>query len=324
MSYKNETYKKAENIMQNRRMSSERNLESRKKEVYSKNPRAKEIEYDLSKTASQSIKAIISGKDTKEQLENLKVKNLALQDELKDILNCLNLESDYLDEKYNCAYCKDKGFNDGKMCDCFKKLLRDITYEELNSLSPLSLCSFDKFSLNYYDNEPINGISPKEKMTKIFEYCKSYAYDFNKYSPSLFFQGGTGLGKTHLSLSIANELINNKFGVIYFSVPNLIQKLEHEHFSRDTIEETLKQTLDCDLLILDDLGTEFNTQFSNSAIYNLFNSRLNTHKPTIINTNLTFNEIEKQYSQRFISRLIGYCVKMNFTGKDIRFSKRNT
>ena len=324
MPYNKETFLKAENILLNKRNSNARTLDERKAKIYIEYPRIKDIEQELCKTAMNVGRAILNGKKAPELLNNLKSENLALQQELKDILISASLPTDYLDDIYDCSPCKDTGFIDGKMCSCFKNLLKTITYQELNSLSPLSLSSFDSFSLDYYDNAPINGgESSKEKMTKIFNYCKQYCEKFSLNSPSILMQGGTGLGKTHLALSIANDVINAGYGVIYFSAPNILQQLEKEHFSKNTDEETLKQITTCDLLILDDLGTEFATNFSNTTIYNIFNYRLSTNKPIIISTNLNYTELEKQYSQRFISRLIGNCVKMNFVGKDIRFIKRS-
>ncbi len=323
MTYSKETFKKADSILKTRRNKNIIEAENRRKVFYKETPRAYEIEKELCNTATAVGRAIVNKIDTKTQLEELKVKNLALQEELKTLLLKSSLDENYLEPNFDCKKCSDKGLIDGKICSCYKTLLRDITFEDLNKLSPLSLSSFDTFSVDYYDTQEVNGISPREKMTKILEYCKEYTKSFNQSSPSLLIQGGTGLGKTHLSLSIANELINIGYGVVYFSAPNLIQKLEQEHFSKNLEEETLAQLINCDLLILDDLGTEFNTQFSNSTIYNLFNTRLSSNKPIIISTNLNLNELEKQYSQRFVSRIIGNCVKMNFVGKDIRFIKRS-
>ena len=133
-------------------------------------------------------------------------------------------------------------------------------------------------------------------------------------------RGATGLGKTHLSLAIANEVIQNGFGVIYVSAPMLVSSLEKSHFKYDydTEEETINSLVTCDLLIIDDLGTEFQSSYSTSTIYNIFNSRLLNRKPTIMNTNLTLKDLEKSYSPRFVSRVMGNCAKIDFLGRDIR------
>lgn len=136
-------------------------------------------------------------------------------------------------------------------------------------------------------------------------------------------KGATGLGKTHLSLAIANEVIRRGYGVIYVSAPALLSQLEKEYFSRSPLSNGTTEMLnDCDLLIIDDLGTEFRTQFSAAQIYNIFNARILCHKPVIINTNLTMTELEKAYSERFVSRINGVAQKLDFLGEDVRIKKK--
>ena len=160
-------------------------------------------------------------------------------------------------------------------------------------------------------------------MEKILNFCKAYASRFSSSSDNLFMQGATGLGKTHLSLAIANTLINRGHNVIYTSTPNIISKLEKEHFNHTfQDEETEKHLIDCDLLILDDLGTEFQTSFSNATIYNIINSRIMYQKPTIISTNLSVKEIQAAYSKRLVSRIMGNYKRLFFLGNDIRQALR--
>ena len=152
-----------------------------------------------------------------------------------------------------------------------------------------------------------------------YHFCVDYARHFSPTSCSILMLGATGLGKTHLSFAIAKEVIDQGYGVIYGSVQNLIQQLEKEHFGRANGESHTEQMLlNCDLLILDDLGAEFSTQFSVSVIYNLVNTRLLTEKPIIVNTNLTIAELEKQYTGRVVSRMIGSYKVLPFVGRDIR------
>ena len=154
-------------------------------------------------------------------------------------------------------------------------------------------------------------------------FALNYAKNFTKSSKSILMKGETGLGKTHLSLAIANEVINKGYSVVYVSAPDILSKLEREHFSYGSSkeQEIMQSLLECDLLILDDLGTEFITQFSSTAVYNLFNSRINLCKPVIINTNFGVKELEQNYSQRFVSRAKATCDVLNFIGTDIRFMK---
>jgi DNA replication protein DnaC len=229
---------------------------------------------------------------------------------------------DYLEPHYSCKLCGDTGYVDGRMCDCMKKLLRTEAYHRLNTLTPLSLSTFESFSLNYYpDTAGENGSkSPRSVMASVLNNCKNYAAGFSLSSPNLIMQGGTGLGKTHLSLAIANTAIQKGFGVVYCSVNNIITKLEREHFGRDD-GDTDRMLLECDLLILDDLGTEFKSSFSSAEIYNIVNTRLMSQKPTIISTNLSIQELQDRYTERFASRIMGNYVRVTFCGRDNRLQK---
>ncbi len=321
MPYSKEVYRKSLSILENRRTASLAELRKNKECLYKRNTRAREIENQLSSTAVKLAKAVINGKNVREQVKLLKNKNLSLQEELEGILEENNFPKDYLKLKHVCSACKDTGFIDGKMCECLKLLLKKQTYDELNKISPLDLCSFEDFSLDYYSAEQIieNKPAPKERMQKVLRFCRDYAENFSNHSTSLLMQGKTGLGKTHLSLAIARKVIDKGYGVIYSSAPAILSKLEKEHFSAYSSEEnTLNYLLDCDLLILDDLGTEFETKFTVATIYNILNSRLLTSKPTIISTNLTLRELEEAYTQRFVSRIMGNMERLEFLGKDIR------
>ena len=320
MSIKAETLHQAEAELEFLRKTQIEKNEVRKKQFYKKFSKAKDIESQLSRTAIDSAKAILSGANAKEKLTELKNKNLALQKELETLLISANLPIDYLDVKYNCNNCKDMGYIDGVMCDCLKNLIKKITYKNLNRLSPLSLSTFEAFNINFYpDKASGDGVNIKSHMEKIFNFCKNYAGTFNEKSENLFLQGATGLGKTHLSLAIANSVINSGYNVIYTSAPNILSKLEKEHFNHNfQDEETEKHLTECDLLILDDIGTEFQTSFSNAMIYNIINSRIMFQKPTIISTNLSFKEIQSAYSKRLVSRIMGRYKRLFFLGNDIR------
>lgn len=327
MGYSKEIYDSANRVLETRRQRAKQEAETRQNMFYIRFPRAKEIKKSLAATSINAAKAILNGANTKEQLTLLKDKNLKLQNELSLLLKSAGFPEDHLEIKYNCTNCNDNGYIDGRMCSCMKKLLRQEAYNSLNKLSPLSLCSFESFSLEYYSFESIRPgePSPRKRMENIFKYCKNYALNFKLSSDNLLMQGATGLGKTHLSLSIAKAVIDKGYGVIYGSTQNIINKLEKERFrnSRDNdIIESEQYLIDCDLLILDDLGTEFATSFSNATIYNIINSRMMLEKPTIISTNLSIRELEKNYYERFISRIMGNSIRLEFLGNDIRQQKR--
>ena len=295
---------------------------SRKKEIFYKRfPEAANIEKELSATSVEAAKAVLSGSDSSFELMKLREKNKDLKQRLSNILKSVKLPEDYLEIKYNCSECEDEGFIDGMMCKCMKNMLKLEAYNKLNEFSPLETSSFDNFSINYYSDVPAHDgeQSPRERMTLILNFCKKYAENFRKDSPSLLMTGNTGLGKTHLSLAIAREAINKGFGVIYTSTQNMISNMEKEKFRGYVVSnESEKHYADCDLLIIDDLGTEYATPFSSAAVYNVINSRIMRGKPTIISTNLSMRELEKYYTQRMVSRIIGNNIRLEFLGSDVR------
>ncbi len=326
MGYSKEIYAEAVAEMEKRKLLSEQELDQRRMILYAKSPRADRIERELVKISVAAGKAVLSGSDIKTQLEQLKQKSLALQNELDGILKSFDYPLNYLEPWYQCEKCRDTGYIDGKMCSCMKNLLRQTAYEQLNRISPLSLCSFESFSPDYYSQDTIAmaGRSTYDYMKAVLKYCKDYAKSFSEDSESLLFQGGTGLGKTHLSLSIAQSVIDKGYGVIYVSAPNILSRLETMQFGGRSFEKVNEEQLlnDCDLLIIDDLGTEFTTKFTVSTIYNIINTRLNSAKPTIISTNLQLKEMQTIYGTRMVSRIVGMLRKVDFYGSDIRQLKR--
>lgn len=327
MAYSKKIYGEAMDIISNRRLNAEKDAERRRERIFSADPETEKISRAISSCGVQAAKAVLMGSDVNQELEALKNKNLALQRDLKGRLTALGYTPDALEPRYTCTVCGDTGYyeenNKTLVCSCLKKALIECTCNELNAVSPLSLCTFSGFTLDVYDMD-VNGNSPSsyEIMKKVLDFCKNYADSFSASSENLFMRGATGLGKTHLSLAIANEVINKGFSVVYASAPAVLSKLERAHFSNSPTgeEEILSGLLECDLLIIDDLGTEFINNFSVTEIYNIFNSRLLTGKPVIINSNLTLKEIEVNYSQRFLSRLAGCAVRLEFAGRDARIS----
>lgn len=323
MAYGREIYAGAEKILQERRKNAQDDAQRRKESLYRLCPEARELERRLTGTAAAAARAVLSGKDVREELERLKAGNEALLEKLSALMRAHGIET--LEPQYYCPLCHDTGYVNGKMCSCLKKLLRTESYRRLNGLTPLSLSTFESFSLDYYSDAPREGKPPdREIMRNAFRYCVSYAENFSLRSPNLILTGGTGLGKTHLSLAIANEAIQKGFGVVYCSVGSLVSKLEDEHFGRETQGGTTDSLRDCDLLILDDLGTEFRSSFSCAAIYGIVNTRLLEQKPTLISTNLSTKEMVECYSERFASRIIGSYRRIAFAGRDIRQQRRET
>ena len=322
--YDREVYEAADRILRERRREAELTQEKRRTVFYSLCPEARELEQRLAKTAVYAAKAVLGGKSAREQLELLRVENLRLHSRWEELLRSANMKAEDLEPGYHCKKCRDTGYIDGRMCSCLKNLLREEAYRRLNTLTPLALSTFEGFSLEFYPDRPEQGAgqSPRSAMREILEKCRKYAGTFSPVaSQNLIMQGATGLGKTHLSLAIANEVLQKGFGVVYCSVNNLIARLENEHFGRDETGDSGSLLESCDLLILDDLGTEFRSSFSVAAVYNIVNTRLLLRRPTIISTNLSMPELQDRYSDRFASRIAGSYFRLGFLGHDNRMQK---
>lgn len=327
MAYSETVYEKAKEELDRRRRKAETDQQERNSELALRFPEIRELEREMARAGYEIVKAIGMGADAAAFIEKLKQRNLEVQADIKCILKTANLPLDYLEPHYTCEKCEDSGTVDGRICSCYKELLRKFAVEELCKTSSLKLSTFEDFSLDYYPDQPINGdkTTIRRQMGYILDYCKKYAEDFDRDSVSLLMYGETGLGKTHLSLAIAREAIAKGYGVVYGSAHNLLSQLESERFGRSKeTQDSEKTLLECDLLIFDDLGTEFSTQFTVAAIYNIINTRLISGLPTIINTNLSISELESKYSPRVASRIIGDYQLLRFCGRDIRQIKRNS
>lgn len=326
MGYGKEVYDSAMARLSERRNKALREARLRRELIEAKFPRISEIEREITRAGARAARIIVNGGNVAEQIGKLAQENLARQQELRELLQKAGVPEDYMEPRYTCPKCKDEGYVDGKRCECLKILLREEAYQKLNRLSPLELSRFENFDLTLYSSQSNakTGISPRKKMEDNFNFCREYAGMFSLSSPSLLMIGATGLGKTHLSLAIAGEAIARGYGVIYGSAQNLISQLERERFGRGVQpgEDSAALLLACDLLILDDLGTEFMTPFVLSAVYNIINSRLVSGRPTIVNTNLLFSDLKERYSERIISRMTGAYRVLWFDGRDIRQVKR--
>ena len=316
MAYSKETYKKAEQELAQRRSRALAEREEHHRIAVETAPEILEAEEKMSRAGLATIKAVGMGAaDAKEYIQKLSEINLEAQAQRRLLLKSNGFPEDWLDVHYTCKKCEDKGFVSGIMCGCFKELLKSIEYEKLCSKLPVGNCRFDNFKLDYYPDGA--GTSPKKRMESVLNYCKAYAADFSRRSPSLLLYGKTGLGKTHLSLAIAGNAVEEGYGVIYSSAQNLFNKLEKDKFGKADAN-TEEAILDCDLLIIDDLGAEFTTQFTVSALYNIVNSRELEGKPTIISTNLMPEQLTKAYGERIASRILSNYVMLYFDGSDIR------
>ena len=255
-------------------------------------------------------------------MERLRDKSLALQKERESLLQQAGLEKDALKPAYTCGKCQDTGFIDGKMCDCLKGLLRQEAYRRLNEMTPSDSLRVRavRFAVLFGQRGRRPAFSPGTYGTGIgllSAVCREIFPTFRKPVVS----GAHRFGQDHLSLAIAREAIQKGYGVVYGSVQNFVTALEKERFGRDGGEgrqDTNQMLLHCDLLILDDLGTEFSTAFVTTALYNIINTRLMAEKPTVISTNLSMKELLDRYGERMVSRMIGGYQRILFAGRDVR------
>ncbi|MBR4622220.1 MAG: ATP-binding protein [Ruminococcus sp.] len=320
--YSEKAFDKAEAELSRRRKTAEDSLNEKKLRIEAQYPEIRKLNSQLEKTSYTLMKTILAGgSDVKEKIAALKQENFAAQEQLSQLLQAFTGEADYLDPVYTCPDCCDTGYVNGIRCHCFKELLKKYSAEELCSTGGIAVNDFAQFRLDVYDGTGGEN-SPREKMSQVFRYCRSYAEDFSDRSPSLLFIGKTGLGKTFVSSCIAKTVLENGHSVVFGSLIGFLRKIEDEHFGRAE-GDTNSLLADCDLLILDDLGSEFRTSFSESALYEMINSRINLGKPTIISTNLNMSELNERYNDRIISRLMGCFDPIMFYGKDIRPQLRN-
>ena len=319
MSMNENYFNKATEQLLNRRAENQSIQEKRRAEVDKKIPEYAQLEALLAETSGKLITIMLRKDDNREeQLKQLKQGNLSMQKNMSALLVQAGFPEDYLSPVYTCEKCKDKGTFNGKWCECFYRLMLNAAADELNAVSPLKLSSFDNFSLEYYSEEtdPALGTSPRVIMAHNLEVCKHYVEDFRTNSDSLFLNGGTGLGKTHLSLAVADAVIKKGYNVVYCSVPEITRKLEKEYFGKSD-ENTMDALTQCDLLILDDLGAEMDKPLYTSLVYELINTRINRGVPMVINSNLTAPELKERYQDRIWSRLFSTKVLV-FAGTDIR------
>ncbi len=321
MAYKRSIYIEAKNRLSARRKKAEEEQAVRHGVATAKCPEILDVESEMASYGASVIKAVGMGGDAKEYVKNLSIRSIAAQDKRKALLKKNGFSEDFLDVQYTCPVCKDTGFHEEHYCHCHLQLIKDIAREEINRYAPLDKCTFESFKVKYYPDveDKTLGVNQKDHMQSVFEFCQSYANTFSLKKKSIYMTGLTGLGKTHLSLAIAGKVIDKGYDVRYESAQNLMDKLEREHFSRTSSEISFRdEVLECDLLIIDDLGCEFQTQFTKAELYNIINTRYLRSLPTIINSNLSIQELEDVYHPRVASRIMGNYLLMFFCGKDNR------
>ena len=319
MRTKRELYQAAMRTVALRRQTARANAEDARAEAEAAIPALRHAEEEV---RVRGIRCALAGASGKDRTEAAAALDKAKQD-LTALLAASGRPADALEPHFTCKKCQDTGMFEGHTCVCVHKVMQKLRREEIESLSSLSISSFDTMELHYYPNtmDAKLGEPVRTYMGGLLQELRTYAEEFDHDSESLMLFGNAGLGKTHAALAIAGIVLEKDLDVIYVSSPDFFSKLEALHFGSDPggEEETLLQTAaGADLLILDDLGTEFNSSFFLSTLYSLLNNRLGAHLPTIVTTNITDGALlEKLYTEKISSRLSSF-VPCLFVGEDIR------
>lgn len=319
MAYSKELHRKAERVLERRREKALMEAEGRAQKIRAQLPEVDEIQRQLAAVGLEISQLFFYRGDLEEKLEAMQTESKSLVQKRNQILRANGFSENAMQPLFSCAVCEDKGFVEGRMCNCHREVLKELMRKEVSTFAPLECCTFENFRIDCYPRSPQkNGVVPCERAEKILEGCRQYAQRFSPHAKNLLFLGATGLGKTHLSLAIANAVINRGYAVCYGTSHNICEDLRNESFGREEFTYSKNQVLNCDLLILDDLGTETNTPFNIATIYNIINTRILQKRPMIISTNFEVDELMEQYDQRITSRILGEFTQMQLFGNDIR------
>ena len=323
MAYSEEVLRRARARLDASRQEKQETYEAHLQEAYARYPRLLEIDKELRGTMAQVVAAAFrKGEDPTAAIASVRERNLALQREREWILDASELDPDFLDNTPICEACGGTGYVGASMCECLRELCRSEQKKEISSLIGTGKERFSAFRLDYYSDrvDPAIGASPRQMMEDTLKDCRAYANSFTTQSPSLLFTGNTGLGKTFLSGCIARTVADRGYSVVYDTAIQMIADYEADKFGESTEESrrNLARYTSCDLLIIDDLGTEMVTQFSLSALYNVLNTRLIKGLPTIVSTNLDPEGLRSRYTPQIRSRLLGAFELIPFFGEDIR------
>lgn len=327
MSLKQSQFKHILKLYDEKQLKQKHELKKRKNEIYAKIPLIKVIDDEIASNTIKSTYAMIEHPETsKKQLESLQETNLLLSRKKMGLLLENNYPKDYLQPTYECNMCKDTGYIGNEKCNCLKQALIDIAYEQSNIKNIISHENFNTFSFGYYSDsvDPMYNLSPLDNIKRIYAQCKKFVDDFDTEFSNIILYGQAGLGKTFLCNCIAKELLDTGYTVIYLTSFQLFKLFEDYKFNNDdnkVSDEKIDSIFNCDLLIIDDLGTELNNAFTGVELFNCLNTRLLNRKSTLISTNLTPTDWSIQYSDRIVSRIFGNYQTLKLFGTDIRLKQ---
>lgn len=326
MSLSNSQYDAIMRTYQQQQLSDRHEQEARMAEIYEKIPAVKELDNSISSGAVACARRLLDGDAG--ALKALKDEIADLREQKSILLRAKGYPPDYMEMRYKCPDCMDTGYKDGRKCHCFRQAEMRYLYAQSNIEELVALENFSTFSFAFFDDTavlPVLGRTVRQYMRQVVETCRRFADNFAQEGGNLLFTGPTGVGKTFLTNCIAKELIDQYYSVIYLSANDLFEVFSRNRFDYQTEEEIkgmYQYILDCDLLIIDDLGTELNNSFTSSQLFYCINERLNSSKSTIISTNHPVNELRDRYTERVTSRLISKYTVIPLYGDDIRLRKK--
>lgn len=301
-------------------------LDRRTAEVLVTVPEYKVLQDRISEISVNAASAAMRGDDKATVRLNQEIRNIEQQ--MKKLLKEGGFSSDYLELRYSCAACQDTGYVLNTKCSCFKQAQINLLYNQSNLKHILDTENFDAFSLDYYSNNSTDdktGETPRENAARVLDTCKHFASHFPS-GESLLFYGFTGVGKTFLSHCIAKEVLDRSYSVLYLSAIDFFKAFSPQenivdNYGLDFLPPEM-QIINCDLLIIDDLGTELANSFTNSKFFLCINNRIMANKSTIISTNLSLSELQRNYSERIFSRIYNSYSLLKMYGDDIRIQKK--
>ncbi|MBR1781859.1 MAG: ATP-binding protein [Oscillospiraceae bacterium] len=328
MAYTSDVIRRATARLERQRTAHRSQQRAVRAEIYEAVPALREIDASIS-AGMQAVAAAAFdyGTDPRERVEQLRQQNLELRRRRRELLIEHGYEPDSLDDKPLCPRCDDRGWNGSTMCTCLSDLCAQEQIASLSSMLDLGEQSFETFSLDWYSRayDDALGMSPWQNMTGVRQLCENYANRFGKFViHNLFLSGAPGLGKTFLSAAIARVVSEKGYSVVYDTAVHIFSAFEDAKFGRgEEAEAAVNRALSCDLLILDDLGSELTSPMSQSALYTIVNTRLMGEKHTVISSNLTMEDIRQRYQPMIASRLEGEYRELSFVGEDIRLQRKN-
>ena len=325
MAYDGKLLRLAQQEYEKEKAAREAEFQARRERIFQRQPRLREIESQLRSTTSRIIAgALRRGADPTAAIAALRDENLNLQAEKRALLQRMGLPLDCLDEVPACPRCGDSGYDGGAVCRCLRKYYAREQQKELSRMLDLGNQSFGTFELNWYSDVLLPGQrkAARQQMQENYDICVQYPNQIGKKPWNLLLFGAPGLGKTHISAAIARDVSEKGYSVVYDTASHVFERFEAQKFGREDEAADVERILNCDLLILDDLGTEMTTAFVQSALYQIINTRLIEKKSTIISSNLAPEKLAQRYTPQVVSRIEGEYQLLPFVGEDIRKKKK--